>query len=268
MSNRSVLDHVAEEDFVLDYYGELEASERDRVRDHLARCGACQLADQDVRATLRLVDVAPPPEPPPSFEREMWARIEPHVAGGMPRASWSERLLGLLRVEGGYRMRAAWAVGVTAALVAAFFVGRAGRTQEPGAVNTGAGALAVAARERVLDAEVEEHFERSQRVLSDLVNAEGPGPAMLASDRARAADLVAAGRVYRRSADALGEAATSELLEDLERVLLDVANSAPDSASDDLRDVRARIDEQDLVFRLRVVGAELQRRERSATPTF
>ena len=85
---------------MLDYYGELDASERERVRDHLAWCGACQLADQDVRATLRLVDVAPPPEPPPSFEREMWARIEPHVAGGMPRASWSARLLGLLRADG------------------------------------------------------------------------------------------------------------------------------------------------------------------------
>ena len=34
------------------------------------------------------------------------------------------------------------------------------------------------------------------------------------------------GRVYRRTADALGETATSELLEDLERVLLDVANGS------------------------------------------
>jgi len=268
VSNRSVLDHVAEEDFVLDYYGELDASDRERVRGHLAWCGSCQLADQDLRATLRLVDVAPAPEPPPSFERELWARIEPHVAAGTPRASWSERLIGLLRVDGRHRIRVAWATGMAAALVAAFFVGRAGRTDGPGAVQTGAGALATAARERVLDAEVEQHFERSQRVLSDLVNTEGPGTVMLASDRARAADLVAAGRVYRRSADALGEAATSELLEDLERVLLDVANSTPDSASDDLRDVRARIDEQDLVFRLRVVGAELQRRQRSATPAF
>jgi hypothetical protein len=120
----------------------------------------------------------------------------------------------------------------------------------------------------VLDAEVEDHFERSQRVLSDLVNAEGPGSVVLASDRARAADLVAAGRVYRRSADALGEAATSELLEDLERVLLDVANSSPESAPAELRDVRALIDQQDLVFRLRVVSAELRRRQPGATPAF
>jgi len=262
-----MLDHIVEEDLILDYYGELDAAGRERVRGHLAWCGTCQFADQDVRATLRLVDVAPPPEPPPSFEREMWARIEPYLAAE-PQPSWSARLNRFLRFGTGYPMRVAWAAGVAAALVAAFFIGRAGRPAAAPAADTRAGTVETAARERVLDAEVEDHFERSQRVLSDLVNAEGPGSVVLASDRARAADLVAAGRVYRRSADALGEAATSELLEDLERVLLDVANSTPDSASDDLRDVRARIDEQDLVFRLRVVGAELQRRQRSATPAF
>ena len=261
-----MLDHVAEEDFILDYYGELDAAERDRVRSHLAGCGACQLADQDVRATLRLVDVAPPPEPPPTFERDMWARIVPHLAGAAPRVSWTARVNALVRLNAGHRMQLAWTAGVAAGLVAAFFVGRAARPDATAPAGTRAGVVQTAVR--VLDAEVEEHFEQSQRVLSDLVSAEGPGPVMLASDRARAADLVAAGRVYRRSADALGASATSDLLEDLERVLLDVANSSPDSAPDELRDVRTRIDEQDLVFRLRVVGAELRRRQRSATPVF
>jgi hypothetical protein len=268
VSTRSIRDHIAEEDFVLDYYGELDAEERARVRGHLAWCGACQLADQDVRATLRLVDVAPPPEPPPSFEREMWARIEPHLAEATPRPSWFDRMMTVLRADGRYRMRVAWGAGVAAAVVAAFVVGRSARIDGPEPGMTRPAALAVEARERVLDAEVEDHFERSQRVLSYLVNAEGTSTVVLASDRARAADLVAAGRVYRRSADALGEAATSELLEDLERVLLDVANSTPDPAPDELREVRARIDEQDLVFRLRAVGAELQRRQRSALPSF
>jgi len=268
VSNRSTHEHVADEDFVLDYYGELDASERERVRGHLAWCGACRTADQEVRATLRLVDVAPPPEPPASFERDMWARIAPHLHGSEPKPAVWARFNGLWRAESWRRPQAAWAAGVAAALVAAFFVGRAGRPAAVDSPDARAGVVAAAARERVLDAEVEEHFERSQRVLSDLVDAEGSGPVVLAGDRARAADLVAAGRVYRRSADALGEAATSELLEDLERVLLDVANSSPEFESDELRDVRARIDQQDLVFRLRVVGAELRRRQRPATPAF
>ena len=63
--------HLADEDFVLDYYGELDAADRQRVRAHLAWCADCQHADRDVRATLRLVDVAPVPEPSDGFEREM-----------------------------------------------------------------------------------------------------------------------------------------------------------------------------------------------------
>jgi len=74
--------------------------------------------------------------------------------------------------------------------------------------------------------------------------------------------------VFERTADALGETATSELLEDLERVLLDVANGSPDPTAGEIESWRQRIDQQDLVFRLRVVGAELRRRQSPASPTY
>jgi hypothetical protein len=267
VTDRTVMDHVPDEDFVLDYYDELDAADRERVRGHLARCGECRRADQDVRSTLRMVDVAPPPEPPETFEREMWARIAPHLGVRQPSPSWKARLIHAWQVDRASRMRIVWAGGVAAALVIAFFVGRAGRPA-PATSETAPVVSAAAVRERVLDAEVEQHLERTRRVLSELVDTDGSGAVMLATDRAQAADLVAAGRVYRRSADALGEAATSELLEDLERVLLDVANSSPEDAPEELSDVRARIERQDLVFRLRVVGAELRRRQRSETPVF
>ena len=61
MTDRLSSGHLADEDIVLDYYGELDAADRDRVRAHLAWCGGCQHADRDVRATLRLVDVTPAP---------------------------------------------------------------------------------------------------------------------------------------------------------------------------------------------------------------
>jgi maltooligosyltrehalose synthase len=125
------------------------------------------------------------------------------------------------------------------------------------------------ARERVLDAEVEDHFERSQRVLTEVTKLDASTPVVLTRDRDRAADLVAAGRVYRRTADALGETATSELLEDLERVLLDVANGSPQPTAAEIEALRNRIDQQDLVFRLRVVGAELRHKQGTgATPAY
>ena len=264
--------HLADEDFVLDYYGELAAADRQRVRAHLAWCADCQSADREVRETLRLVDVTQVPDPPASFESDMWARIEPHlqVAPEQPveRASvWTARLREWLGADAPVWPRLAWGGGAIAAIVLAFFVGRAGRPEAPVSA-PGRTAAFQAARERVLDAEVEEHFERSQRVLTELVNLDTDSSVALASDRERAADLVAAGRVYRRTADALGETATSELLEDLERVLLDVANGSADPSPREIESWRERIDQQDLVFRLRVVGAELRRRQGPATPAF
>ena len=257
--------HLGDEDFVLDYYGELDAAGRQRVRAHLAWCADCQSADRDVRETLRLVDVTQVPDPPPSFERDMWARIEPHLHVEADRLSWVAWLRASVRADATPWPRLAWGGGAVAAIVLAFFVGRAGRPEAPALSQT---AASQAARERVLDAEVEEHFERSQRVLAELVNLDADSSVALAGDRERAADLVTAGRVYRRTADALGETATSELLEDLERVLLDVANGSADPTPREIESWRDRIDQQDLVFRLRVVGAELRRRQGPATPTY
>jgi len=258
--------HLADEDIVLDYYGELDAAERERVRAHLAWCADCQHADRDMRATLRLVDVTPVPEPPEHFERDMWARIEPQLQMAAPVRSWTARLAGLFPAAPALWPRLAWGGGIAAAMVLAFVVGRAGRSA-PDTAQARPAAMH-AARERVLDAEVGDHFERSQRVLTELVNIDQTTPVVLASDQQRAADLVAAGRVYRRTADALGETATSELLEDLERVLLDVANGSAEPTAREIESWRERIDQQDLVFRLRVVGAEMRRRQQTATPAY
>jgi hypothetical protein len=122
--------------------------------------------------------------------------------------------------------------------------------------------------ERMLRSEVEEHLERSQRVFVELVNADDSAPVRLASDRERAADLVAAGRLYRRSAEEMGDADTRDLLEDVERVLVEIANGPEVESSNDLSEVRARITDQDLIFRLRVMTAGMQARERRARPTW
>jgi hypothetical protein len=127
---------------------------------------------------------------------------------------------------------------------------------------------AKAVSERLLRSEVEEHLERSQRVLVELANADDSAPVMLASDRAQAADLVAAGRLYRVSAEEMGDAETRDLLEDVERVLVEVANGPDGETSNDLSGVRARISNQDLIFRLRVTTSAMRARERRATPTW
>ena len=97
-------------------------------------------------------------------------------------------------------------------------------------------------------------------MLAELVNADYTSSTPVEGERARAADLVAAGRLYRRSAEQVGDAEIGNLLEDLERVLVEVANGPAESAPDELARLRQRIDDQDLVFRVRVVASEIKER--------
>jgi hypothetical protein len=258
--------HITDEELLLDYYNESEPADRASRAAHLAACDACRALDREMRAVLAMVATSPSIEAPPGFGREMWARIEPHISARAARQRWSWPI-GSLRH---------WALagGMASLLLASFMLGRVWERAPhqddaaPGAVTATRSDSNDAITERLLRAEMEDHLERSQRVLVDLVNADDAAGVSLASDRTRAADLVADGRLYRRAADRVGDLEMRDLLEDVERVLVDVANGSSNGASKDLKDVRTRIDQQDLVFRLRVAGSEIRERQRRAQPTY
>lgn len=243
--------HISDEDLLLDYYGEATPEQRAVMRAHVESCAECQALDRELRAVLALVDSEPLPEAPPGFEREMWSRLEP-VVSGLSR-TWSFEL-----------PRWALAACVAALAVGSFALGRVWDTPAPSPRVPTDDMPTLS--ERMLRSEVEEHLERSQNVLVELVNADDSAPVMLASDRERAADLVAAGRLYRRSAEEIGDAGTRDLLEDVERVLVEIANGPDVETSNDLSEIRARISDQDLIFRLRVMTAEMRARDRRAGP--
>jgi hypothetical protein len=258
--------HVTDEELLLDYYGEATETERAAMRAHLQSCEPCRALDRELRGVLALVDAEPLPEAPAGFEQEMWARIEPIVSGFSrtnsvgaafrgPKTAWSFEL-------------PRWMLAASAAALAvgSFALGRVWDSPAPTSATSIADARAVS--ERMLRSEVEAHLERSQRMLVDLVNADDAAPVVLTSDRERAADLVAAGRLYRRSMESVGDADTRDLLEAIERVLVEVANGPEVETSKDLSAVRERISDQDLIFRLRLVAAEMRSREQRDRPTW
>jgi hypothetical protein len=243
-----VMRHLTDEELLLDFYDEDTAVDRASVRTHLGQCEQCRALDQELRAVLTAVDTVPISEPPSGFEREMWARIEPLLP---VQQTWRTRWNGLLP-----RLAVAASVGIL--VVAAFTAGRV--WERPRTVSSTGVVEEQSLNDRLLRAEVEDHLERSQRVLAELVNADYEIGTPIAGDRARAADLVAAGRLYRRSAEQIGDSEISGLLEDLERVLVEVANGPADIAPEELARLRQRIDDQDLVFRVRVVTREIRER--------
>ena len=86
----------------------------------------------------------------------------------------------------------------------------------------------------------------------------------LASERNRAEQLVWANRLYRETAAATGDSSVVDLLDQLERVLVEVAASSPNSSQRELDDVRRRIESGSLLFKVRVVSSDLLERRRAA----
>lgn len=248
--------HATHDQLVLHYYGE-DAADAVGVAAHLTSCEACRADLDRLRRVLALVDTATDGEPPVGYEATLWARLQDQLERPQP---WWRRLT----TDGPLR----WAMAGTlaAGLVGAFLAGWLARdVASPAPAPAEASAAPV--RTRVLVVAVGDHLERTQMVLSEVMNAGDLGVAELVSDRARASDLVAANRLFRQSAALAGDDSMNDVLEELERVLVEIANAPADLSAAELDALRVRIERRGLVFRVRVLSDDLRARQPDAATT-
>jgi Putative zinc-finger len=243
------MNHLSDDELILHSYGEVDRADRSRVDAHLASCAECQLAKERLARVMAMIDTAPPVEAPIGFERIAWARLEPALDA--KPAGWRT-----------FFWLPQWALagGVAALLIVAFMAGRF--TGGESVVAPRATVVADVEPASVLQTAVGDHLDRSQMMLVELANAETDGADVLAGEQARAGDLVAANRVIRQSALQSGDAQIVDILEDLERVLLEIANAPANATSNDLTDLQSRITREDLLFRLRVIASEMRQQDR------
>lgn len=244
------MQHLTEDQLVLYHYG--EAPERPAIERHLAECASCAASYQALRQVLAAVDAAPVPERSDFYGAAVWARIRDRLEP-QPRAGW---LWGLRR----------WAMaGAMAALVvAAFLAGRySPRPSGPNGV-AGTAASAGKVRERILLVAVGDHLDRSQMVLVELANASSGGSLDISSEQQWAEDLLDTNRLYRQTATSNGETAVASVLDDLERILLEIAHSPSTVSSQQLEEIRRRIESEGILFKIRVVGSKVRERELAA----
>ena len=250
------MNHLTDEQFVLYYYGEGDGSPA--VRAHLDSCEACRAEYANLLRVLNVVDSAPVPERDANYGVQVWNRLQPALKWGRrPGLSWLS--LSWLGISFPARQWAAPAL-VAALIVAAFLAGRYYPKAPAGAQTAGQ------VRERILLVAVGDHLERSQTVLLELVNAQ-PGQSLdVASERLRAGDLVAENRLYRQTAARTGDNRVASVLADLEPVLLEIAHGPDRLTPEEVENLRQRIEGDGILFKVRVVGSTVRRREEKAAP--
>jgi hypothetical protein len=242
--------HVSEEELILHYYG--ESSHEAHIGHHLSACVSCRTEFEQLQRVLALVDadgLSPADAPGPAFEREVWARLE--LARRPSRLS-------------GWFAAPTWAAagGLAALVLVAFLAGRFSMTVSPTPAPSAVAETNVA--ERVLVLAVVDHLDRSQMVLLEILNADASAGGTFAQEQAQARELVAANRLYRQTAVRTGDERTTEMLDELERVLLEIANAPQGATTDQVEALRAHIASRGVLFKVRVVHAEMLERERQA----
>jgi len=219
------MNHLSEEQLVEAYYGTETA--------HLEDCEECRAAFENLRSVLDEAKAYPVPERGEGYGGEVWTALLPKLPQKKQSRAW-------------WLMVPAFA----AMLVLAFLVGRTSKE-----VTTTATAIPEKARERVLLLSLSEHLERSQIVLAQVENAGD-----LTEERDRARELVGANRLLRQTAERLGDRQDVAVLEQLEHVLLEVAN-APDAPSGaDTAHVQQRIAQNELLFKVRIASTDARDR--------
>ena len=266
---------------------ELNPADHVRVAAHLETCTDCALVVDGIHHVLRQAAALGPIAPPP----QVWTRLQAEIdsrdsadslasADSFDSADSSDSTDSFDSfdsadspdsVDSAHSSRklsrhVAWGLATAALVVMGFFAGRFINVREqPAAVQQAAVAGSGSAvrdeaivRERVLLIAVGDHLERSQMVLVELAHAETRGSLDISAERQLADDLVASNRLYRQTAVQMGRTNVAGLLDELERVLVEVARGPSMVNMRQLAAIQQQIEAQGILFKMKVIGSDIR----------
>jgi len=243
--------HLSDDQLLLDHYDDgddIEVADR-----HLTSCAECRSRLAAIEEGLKLVVAPSIPERGPDYGSEVWNRIRAELPELTPRQHW------WLAIP-----RWTWAGAVAVLLVGVFLLGRySSQKQSPINEATNAGTTTASpaqqVRERVLLLAVGDHLDRTQMLLMELSHASEPGEIDISGQRQRAVELANANRLYRTTAQNVGDPSIVTLLDELERVLLQLGHQPSRLTARDLKRIQDSIQSQGILFKVRVVRVNVRK---------
>jgi hypothetical protein len=240
--------HQTDEELFAYWDGEMK--NREAISLHLKDCAECRAELARLDEVFAALSSLPVPDPGENYGAKVWLQS----ADRLPekRTGWWEGL---------FAPRRLMAFGTAVVLLAlAFYIGRWSRNASnlPGTEIADASKV----RERVLVVAVGEHLGKSEMILMELCNAQpaesGQKLINISAAQRRAEDLVEENRLYRQTALQSGDQAMASTLDELQRILLDVANSPDEVTPAQFESIQKRIASQGLLLKVRVVRQELR----------
>ncbi|MEO1366385.1 MAG: hypothetical protein AAFX50_04350 [Acidobacteriota bacterium] len=246
-----------DEELVAHLFG--DADDPAAVEAALAESAELRRTFEELRRTLDLVDAEPVPPRSAEYGAEVFRQIEGRLDGETSRVLPFRRRAQRVRQLG-------LAAAAVLLLGVGFFLGRLGgpAVTPPPAQVADASGLSEEARNRLLTVALTRHLGQSERLLTDFVNASEAPMTDAELERVWAAELLASNRLYRRAAEEAGQRRIAGLLAELEPVLLELAHAedAVESGVGERTELRRRVDDRGLLFKVRVTERRLESQPR------
>jgi hypothetical protein len=265
------MQHLTEEQLIAHYYHDGEAV---AAEEHLAACDECRKQFETLRGVLALIDQLPIPDRSDAYGEEVWTRLRWKLGKTWDGFSNPSRKVGLESPTYVWRTIAAIAAALAIAFIGGMFwharTQQLARPREVVAHVTTTGPVQPASidsssKDRLLLVVVSDHLDSSERMLLELSNADAKHPLDVSSESKRAGDLVASNRIYRQTAVRRGETRIASLLSDLEPILVELSHAGSTLSPDEIAALQKRIDSKGLLFKVRVVSAQVGGHEAPAT---
>jgi hypothetical protein len=241
------MQHLNEEQLVLHRYHD-DGVEAAAAEQHLETCADCRAQYDTLCRVLALVDDLQVPQRGDEYGTEVWNRLR-----------W--------RLGRRDRARVWQAVAAAAMIALVFFAGGlwwAKRPSTPPGPRPGPIppiANDTANHDRILLVVVSDHLDSSERMLLELTNADAKRGLDVTAERRRAIELVAANRLYRQTAERHGAERLAAVLSELEPVLVELSHADDNLSPGELASLQKRITSKELLFKVRIVGAQAGGRE-------
>lgn len=251
-----MMKHATEEELIA--YRDGERANRPQIAAHLQECSDCRAALGRIEAVFSALNAMPVPDPGEDYGGRVWRQIAPRLPDKPASAHWWQSFFAPRHLA------IAGALAMT--IVFAFLLGRRSIPPAPGVTAVDTGKI----RERVLVVAVGDHLGRSEMVLMELENAQparnGQHLVNISATQRRAESLLDENRLYRQTALKEGDQGMASTLDELERVLLDIANSPDSVTPTQFESLRKRIEARGILFKVRVVNQDLQQRSKPVKP--
>jgi hypothetical protein len=244
--------HLSEEEMIAHYYS--GDSCKAEVEIHLQACKQCGEVYEEFSKLLRSVHAPDVPLRGSEYGAQVWRSIQ-----------------GALHPYGPNRKRRLFqwprfAYGAACLLVlgGAFW---AGRLWEHVHSRPLASSGEQQTKQRVVLFVLDDHLDRSERLLVQLNHAGGEGDYVDLPLQAEAHQLLSDNQLYRQSAAQANDPLLNAALDHLERVLLEVAHSGNQLTSSDIASIQKEMNTQGLLFQIRVLRTRLSEQKPNAHAT-